>query len=304
MSPLLTIAQVSSETGIAKEVLRKWESRYGFPAPIRDGNGNRVYPVDQLERLKLIKKRLDDGGRPSHIVPAPPSVLQMEAPPVMEQPAHLDSAPDALPSIVNWLRLRDPAAVRENLKGELQQRGLLSFVKEVIPAMNRQVGDAWESGIVAVRDEHLYSEIVQGLVRESLAPLAQPQGEPRILLTTVPGEPHMLGLLLLETVMSLEQAYCISLGPQSPLEEIARAASDFKVNIVALSFSLAFPKKRIIPTLRAVRAQLSPEIKLWAGGAGVLGVPRTPRGVSLLPRLEDALEALASYRQLSASAVR
>lgn len=304
MSPLLTIAQVSSETGIAKEVLRKWESRYGFPAPIRDGNGNRVYPVEQLERLKLIKKRLDDGGRPAHIVPAPPSVLQMDAPPVKAQSAQLDSASHALPSIVTWLQLRDPAAVRENLKGELQQRGLLSFVKEVIPAMNRQVGDAWENGIVAVRDEHLYSEIVQGLVRESLAPLVQPQGEPRVLLTTVPGEPHMLGLLLLETVMSLEQAYCISLGPQSPLEEIARAASDFKANIVALSFSLAFPKKRILPTLRAVRAQLSPEIKLWAGGAGVLGVPRTPRGVSLLPRLEDALEALASYRQQSASIVR
>ena len=297
MSSLLTIAQISSETGIAKEVLRKWESRYGFPVPTRDGNGNRVYPADQLERLKLIKKLLDDGRRPSQVVPATSDMLQADVAPPLPPSCEIEPAADTMPPIVRWLLSRDPAAVRENLKKELQRHGLFLFIKECMPLMNQQVGEAWERGIIAVRDEHLYSEIVQGLVREQLAPRVQPQGHPRILLTTVTGEPHILGLLMLETVMSVEQAYCISLGPQSPLEEIARAVADFKADILALSFSLAFPKKRVLPTLREVRAQIPPQVKLWAGGAGVLGLPRTPRGVSLLPSLEDALEALAHYRQ-------
>src|SRR5690606_22052878 len=289
MSSLLTIAQVSSETGIAKEVLRKWESRYGFPLPVRDGNGNRAYPAEQVERLKLIRRLLDDGRRPSQVVPAPPSALQAELQAV-QLPVSGESASDLASPVIGWLQQRDPAAVRENLKEELQRCGLLAFVKEVMPAMNREVGEAWEQGAITVTDEHLYSEIVQGLVREHLAPLVQPQGQPRMLLTTVPGEAHGLGLLLLETVMSFEQAYCISLGPQSPLEEIARAASDFRVDILALSFSLAFPKKRILPTLREVRAQLPAEVRLWAGGAGVTGMASTPRGVSLLPTLDDAIE--------------
>ena len=36
------ISVVSEETGIAKEVLRKWEDRYGFPIPGRDAADKRV----------------------------------------------------------------------------------------------------------------------------------------------------------------------------------------------------------------------------------------------------------------------
>ncbi len=296
MSESLSIAQVSMDAGIAKEVLRKWETRYGFPTPARDVNGNRLYPAEQLERLKLIKQLLDAGGRPSRVVPALLPELQAQSR-VLQQVASLSLAPDECPPVVRWLQSRDPAVVREQLKQQLQQHGLLAFAKEVMPAMNRQVGEAWASGAIAVRDEHLYSEIVQGLMREGLAALLQPQGEPRILMTTVPGEAHTLGLLLLETVMSAKQACCISLGPQSPLEEIVRAAADYRVDILALSFSLAFPKKRILPMLRELRAGLPLRVKLWAGGAGVQGLPSTPRGVSLLPCLEDAVQALAHYRQ-------
>ena len=295
MSSLLTIAQVSSETGIAKEVLRKWESRYGFPVPSRDGNGNRVYSVDQLHRLKQIKKLLNEGRRPSQIVPVSdsplPAPLKVSA---ISEEAVLESG--SLHPLVHWLQSRDPAALRENLYRELRQRGLASFVKELMPEMNRCVGEAWEKGHIAVRDEHLYSEIVQALVRESLASLIEPQGKPRILLATATGESHVLGLMMLEAVMSLEQAYCISLGPQSPLDEIAHAASDFRVDIVALSFSVAFPKKRILPQLRALRGALPPEVRLWVGGAGVAGMERTPRGVVFLPLLENAIEALTKYR--------
>lgn len=168
--------------------------------------------------------------------------------------------------------------------------------RELMPEMNRSVGEAWGKGGIAIRDEHLYSETVQALVRESLASLAHPEGTPRTLLTTVTGEAHMLGLLMLEAVMSLEQACCISLGPQSPLEEIARAAPDFQGDIVALSFSVVFPKKQILPMLRVLRSALPPEVKLWAGGAAVSDLDRTPRGVVLLPLLEDAVEVLKKYR--------
>ena len=296
MNVLLTIAQVSAETGIAKEVLRKWETRYGFPLPIRDDNGNRVYSAEQLERLRLIRRLLNEGFRPARVVGLEEAALSellsarpaWETPPVETQKVN---------EVLAWLRSRDPALLREKLRGELAARGLHSFVVEIMPVMNQRVGDAWENGQIAIRDEHLYTEIVQGLVREALAAAIHPQGSPRILLTTPPGEAHGLGILMLEAVMSLDGACCISLGPQSPLDEIVSAAADFQADIVALSFSLAFPRKQISPVLRELRSRLPATVKLWAGGAGTLGMDRVPRGATLLASLSDAGEMLSSWRK-------
>ena len=54
-----TIANVEKETGLSKDTLRMWERRYGFPAPERDPGGDRVYPAAQVERLRLIKRLID-----------------------------------------------------------------------------------------------------------------------------------------------------------------------------------------------------------------------------------------------------
>ena len=41
----VTIAAVERETGLSKDTLRIWERRYGFPEPLRDANGERLYPI-------------------------------------------------------------------------------------------------------------------------------------------------------------------------------------------------------------------------------------------------------------------
>lgn len=295
MTTLFTIAQASSESGIAKEVLRKWETRYGFPVPVRDNNGNRVYTNEQLNRLKLIRKLLDEGLRPAKIVPLEEAALHA----LNIKPAPVQIFPELAGhpcEVLQWLKARDPALLRTKLRHEMEVHGLASFVLHIMPFMNASVGQAWEKGEVAVRDEHVYSEMVQALLREALASLSKAEGTPRILLTTLHGEPHVLGLLMLEALMSIEGACCISLGPQSPLDEIASAAIDFQADIVALSFSASFPKKKIAPLLREIRMQLPSSVKLWAGGSGTVGMERTPRGTMLIASLAEAIELVKAWR--------
>ena len=71
----LSIRAVEHETGLSKDVLRKWEQRYGFPSPLRDGAGERLYPADQVARLRLIKRLMDSGMRPSRVVAQPLDAL-------------------------------------------------------------------------------------------------------------------------------------------------------------------------------------------------------------------------------------
>ena len=61
MSDALHIREVVRITGLRREQLYMWQRRYGFPSPLRDAFGDRVYPPDQLARLKLIKQLLSEG---------------------------------------------------------------------------------------------------------------------------------------------------------------------------------------------------------------------------------------------------
>ncbi|HZQ63416.1 MAG TPA: MerR family transcriptional regulator, partial [Casimicrobiaceae bacterium] len=59
----LHIREVVRITGLRREQLYMWQRRYGFPSPLRDPFGDRVYPPDQVARLKLIKQLLSEGWR-------------------------------------------------------------------------------------------------------------------------------------------------------------------------------------------------------------------------------------------------
>ena len=93
-----------------------------------------------------------------------------------------------------------------------------------------------------------------------------------------------------------EGVQCISLGPQTPLEDIRRAAVAHKVHIVALSFSAAFPVRQASDGLAALRRQLPASMSLWAGGEMTRRVRKTMPGIMLIPDLASIINALRSWR--------
>ena len=87
--PSLTIAEVARETGLGKDTLRVWERRYGFPVPQRDAQGERLYSADDVERLRLIRRLMLQGGRPGQLVSLPLDALRQRlsaAPPAPPDP--------------------------------------------------------------------------------------------------------------------------------------------------------------------------------------------------------------------------
>ena len=55
-SPGFNIGAVERETGLSKDLLRMWERRYGFPSPARDPMGERQYSLDEVSKLRAIKR--------------------------------------------------------------------------------------------------------------------------------------------------------------------------------------------------------------------------------------------------------
>ena len=293
-----TIANVERETGLSKDLLRMWERRYGFPAPARDANGDRIYPADQVDRLRRIKRLIDQGHRPGKLITAPPEQLAALAIPSMTSGERNEaSTPFAaqFESFLEELRHHDATAFQQRLQHTLARQGLASFVRDTVAPLIGNVGRAWESGRIAVFEEHLFTELTKRVLRQAVAGIAAGSAPPRVLLTTVPGEPHELGLLMVEALFALEGAQCVPLGVQMPLTEIANAATAHRADIVALSFSTAFPSRRIPALLDQLRTMLPESASLWAGGSGVSHAEASD-GITLMRSLDDGLAALAGWR--------
>nr|WP_314627938.1 MerR family transcriptional regulator [uncultured Noviherbaspirillum sp.] len=295
LRPALGISATERETGLGKDTLRVWERRYGFPQPERDANGERLYPAAQVEQLRLIKRLMDQGHRPGRLMAASEEELQALYVPAAA-PARHATADDALVrQLLALVKTHDVPQLRSALNQAMLRQGLQQFVLHSLAALNHAVGVAWMSGEFEIFEEHLYTEQVQALLRQAISTLPAHSGSPRILLTTVPEEQHGLGLLMAEALLALDGATCVSLGTQTPLFDIAMAARSQQADVVALSFSSAYPSRQVAPQLAQLRAMLPEATELWVGGSGA-GRPAAQAGVRALPTLPDALAAVAAWR--------
>ncbi|MEA3639565.1 MAG: MerR family transcriptional regulator [Lamprobacter sp.] len=63
------IGAVARLTGIPPDTLRVWERRYSVVEPIRSAAGTRLYSAEDVGRLTLIKRLVDNGDAISHVAP-------------------------------------------------------------------------------------------------------------------------------------------------------------------------------------------------------------------------------------------
>ena len=297
----LPIAAVERDTGLAKDTLRVWERRYGFPQPTRDANGERVYPLAQVDKLRLLRRLIDQGMRPAKIIN-----LELQA--LMDMLDGIGKPRDGgdpertaqFAAILKFVRLHLHEDLRRSLQQLLMKLGLQRFVCEVVAPLNHLVGDAWLRGEMEVPEEHLYTEQIQNILRAAISTHAVTRSaRPVVMLTTFPEEQHALGLLMVEAAITPEGACCVSLGTQTPLEDIRSAAASGRFDIVAVSFSSAYPTRQAIEGLRSLRSGLPEQISLWAGGAALHGAARKLPDITVFESIDALPAALEAWRKAS-----
>lgn len=306
-----TIAAVERDTHIGKDTLRVWERRYGFPQPVRDARGERLYPLAQVERLRHIKRLLDAGLRPGRVVPMPLEdlLLQVEAMPAgpastewaaaaRGDAAALHRAPDEVAALMEQLRTHAMHGLRRHLSQALLRRGLARFITDLAVPLMAEVGAAWSLGQLQIYEEHLCSEVLETVLRAAMAaaPPPDPFGRPRVVLTTLPGEQHGLGLLMADALLGVEGCYNLNLGRQTPMRELLLAAQVHRAQVIALSFSSANNPNQVFDSLAELRRRADAPIDIWAGVPFAPLLRRGCEGVQLFGRLDDLPGAVQHWR--------
>jgi len=293
----MRIAEVERDTGLAKETLRVWERRYQFPKPERDEQGERIYPFTQVEQLRVIRRLIDHGYRPSKVLGKNLGQLHEMLDSIslnsLTQEQTLRCA-----SMLKLMRLHRGAELRQALNHVLAREGLKRFIIETVAPLNLAVGDAWVRGELTVPEEHLYTEQVQNVLRHAIQSQQGVEDRPSILLTTLPDEAHQLGILMVEALCLAEGANCLSLGTSLPIADIAKYAQEGKFDVVALSFSAAYPSQVAIRDLKQFRERLDKNIEVWAGGQALNRKEKRLPGIRVVTDLDHIQLLVKSWRDV------
>jgi DNA-binding transcriptional MerR regulator/methylmalonyl-CoA mutase cobalamin-binding subunit len=300
-SAFMNIAAVERDCGLPKETLRVWERRYGFPTPLRGARDDRLYPPEQVAKLRQLRRLVDAGHRPGKVVNLSSEELAtllraLNAP--GSRTDHVEAQ-----TVLACLAAHEAEHLREFLSGLVVRLGLRGFAAEAAPRLAQAVGAAWAQGDLEIHQEHMFTEQLTSVMRTAMTSAlgGAPRGRPRVLLSTFPHEPHALGLLMAEAMFVLEGCRCVSLGVLTPVSDIAAAARALNSDILALSFSAIFPAAQAQAGLAELRTLAPDTAEIWAGGA-CAGLRARP-GMPVFRDLASIGPAVAAWRNRAAEAL-
>ena len=285
---MITIGAAARQTGIPAATLRKWETRYGFPVPVRTTGDHRAFHPADLAALIEISRRMANGQRAGVAIQAVKLGLQKVTPGSAE--CTVVSSPGVSHALCLLLQ-NELSAFEDGLTRHLAQHGAAVFARDLAIPLIEAVGSLWQQGRLPVYAEHLFSGILQKVTFQ-LPGRSPKHAVPGVLLASPAGESHTLALVLLNAMLQEAGIATVFLQGGLPATEVAAAAKALKTPVVALSASVACPPKLLAAELRSLRRLLEPGTELWIGGAGTHRISAQMQGVTVMLSLEAAVQAL------------
>lgn len=296
-----TIRAASALTGINPNTLRAWERRYGLVRPERTPKGYRLYTDDDLKRLRLIQRALQQGISVGRVKDHLGDMEAIET--LIEDTANMPPAPAratrvlevslADAGLAGSTTIRLPSRGRRgaaeqtlaDFSDQLEQAALRfdrawlersfsravglyslrhAFYHALAPALQR-VGERYLKDLGNVAEEHFLTAFAREKLIAALAGLRPLHQHPRVLFACGPGEQHEIMLMLLALEVGLEGVSALYLGPDVPGEAMLHAAQDSGIRVIVVSSTIRLPKECLLDVQKRLSV-MTRRIRLVAGG--------------------------------------
>jgi DNA-binding transcriptional MerR regulator len=254
---VLRIGELSKRSGVSPELLRAWERRYGLLRPVRSAGGLRLYTPADVERVRVMRRHLDDG-----LAAAEAAALALRAG-VGDEAAPMALRPEGLrDELADALDRYDEPRAQAILDRLLAVATVDTLLSDVVLPYLRELGERWLRGEASVAQEHFASSVVRG----RLLGLARGWGlglGPTAVLACLPGEQHDLGLIAFGLALRLRGWRIVYLGSDSPIETVEEVSRQLDPSLVVLT---AVSSARVEPVVTQLQA-LAGRHRLALGGA-------------------------------------
>lgn len=302
-TPLYNTAAVVQRTGVPAGTIRAWERRYGYPKPIRDAGGQRLYSERDIHALLWLIDQTAHGVAISRAV----EILRgghARAEPV-ERIASQDgrSFEVVRHELGQALLGLDSGRAEAILAEAFALFSVENVCLNVLQPLLVEVGDRWHSGELSVGDEHYVSSFLRAKLFALLdAYQALDSGAPVVFTACAPGEWHEVGILLVSVFLT-RQGYVVRyLGPNLPLEGLAAMVARHHPVVVVVSAQSRETARSLRRLPEMLRAGSLPHAQLAFGGQAFNSAPalRTAvDGVYVGPDAAAAVEAIAQLVERS-----
>ena len=267
----MNIQAVARRTGVPAATLRKWEERYGVPAPSRTNGAQRIFSDRDIRQIEWLRDRLDEGLRISQAV---------------ELLTRIDEPVGSTADLCNALSAAVEARVPSRIEALVNQTFAVceppTAIAEVAAPVLERTGELWEDDRISVADEHFVAQLLATKLRTLLDTTASGATGVAVL-ACVPGERHEIGLLSLATLLQLDGWRVVYLGQDTPPAAAFELAADLGARVVAVSATMDGPAGAAREELERL-ARDQQELRLMLGGRA-FGGPTAPKAVQSLRRL-------------------
>lgn len=235
VKPIYNLKVVLRETGIKADTLRAWERRYDLPQPERTAGGHRLYSHRDVETIKWLLARQDEGLSISRAVQLwreleardrdPLEAYEPSSPPLEAYiPVEGDDA-DMAHIRHSWIQAClgfDEVAADQILVMALARYAPERVCLKVIKRGLSQIGRLWYENKATVQQEHVASQVALRRI-SALLTLAPPPGRDQLIhLYCPPHEEHTFPLMLLELLLRNRGWPVTYFGADVPLAQMER----------------------------------------------------------------------------------
>jgi DNA-binding transcriptional MerR regulator len=255
---ILRIGELSKRAGVSPELLRAWERRYGLLRPVRSSGGLRLYSLEDLERVRLMRQHLDGG-----LAAAEAAALVSRATLGGEQGPPALAPADVISELADALDRFDEPRAQAVIDDLLAAATVDTILTEIVLPHLHDLGERWRRGTASIAQEHFASSVLRG----RMLGLARGWGRglgPLALLACLPDEQHELGLIAFGLALRSRGWRIAYLGGDTPLDTIDKTARSLAPALVVLS---TVTDERVRPIALQLRS-LAQRHRLALGGSG------------------------------------
>lgn len=246
-TPTFNLKAVVQETGIKPDTLRAWERRYGLPQPGRSSGGHRLYSQHDIDTLKWLMARQDEGLSISRAVDLWNQLLAEGKDPFWEMAEDDEKTAGQPPLEVGdtlteiretWI---DACLAYDERRAvyTLSQAFALyapeTVCVEVLQKGLFRIGEMWYEGSATAQQEHFASALAIRRLEALLSAAPPPTRQGRILVGCPPEEEHTFSPLLLSLFLRRRGWDVLYLGANVPLERLERTIERAQPHLVVLS---------------------------------------------------------------------
>jgi DNA-binding transcriptional MerR regulator len=236
---------VVRETGLKPDTLRAWERRYGLPQPRRSSGGHRLYSERDIDTLKWLIFRQEEGFSISRAVDLWHQLESEGQDPLQAMP--LISARTTITPIIGttmeglhqeWIeacKAFDEAKAEQVLTRAFALYPPEAVCIQILMKSLSEIGKEWYRGDITIQQEHFASELAIRRLETLISASPPPTLAGRILILCPAGEDHTFSSLLLTYLLRRNGRYALFLGANVPQAHLQEAIAKIKPHLIILT---------------------------------------------------------------------